>query len=286
MEEDEYTYLKKKVRDVLDIDLTGYKDHQMRRRLDAFIARAQAPGVVAYCKMLERDRDVCQKLRDFLTINVSEFFRDAEQYHILRTQILPELLRRNPRLKIWSAGCSIGAEPYSVAIILSEMLPAQKHTILGTDLDAVILAQARAGGPYTGSDVRNVEKTRLLKHFTSREGVYTLRERIRQKVQFKQHNLMSDYFEKGFDLIVCRNVVIYFSDDAKGKLYRGFYGSLKEDGGLFIGGTESMLGSSGRGFEKVCTSFYRKLAVGAGERVNEGRAVGLKAREKEGGRVA
>lgn len=286
MKDEEYLYLTKKIRDLLDIDLGGYKNHQMRRRLDAYIARAQVPEVVAYCKILERDKEVCQKLRDFLTINVSEFFRDAEQYEVLRTRILPELLKRNRKLNIWSAGCSNGAEPYSVAIILNELCQHQNYRIVATDIDTGILARANAGGPYIESDVRNVDKKLLIKHFVAEGQRYMVAEKIRRTVEFRQQNLLSDPFEKGFDLIVCRNVVIYFSDDAKSKLYRGFYDSLNENGMLFIGGTESMLGSSGLGFEKVCTSFHRKLPTDAMEQAEKGRVARLNVRDKESERIA
>lgn len=284
MDEEEYTYLKNRIHHLLDIDLSGYKDHQMRRRLDSYIARAQEPGVVAYCKMLERDREQCLKLRDFLTINVSEFFRDAEQYEVLRTRVLPELLKKNPKLNIWSAGCSNGSEPYSIAILLEEASPYQKHKILATDIDVGILAKARAGGPYIASDVRNVGKGLLAKHFKCEEGSYWVTDRVKKKVEFRMHNLLKDPFEKGFDLLICRNVVIYFTDDAKKMLYRGFYESLKEGGYLFIGGTETMLGTSDLPLERVCASFHRRIPAAEAAQPRAGRAVS--SRTERGDRVA
>ena len=285
MNEEEYTYLKKKIHRLLNIDLDGYKDHQMRRRLDSFIVRAQAPGVTAYCKMLEQDGQACQKLRDFLTINVSEFFRDADQYKILRTGILPELMRNSARLNIWSAGCSNGSEPYSVAIILEEIASYQKHRILATDLDVGILARARAGGPYAPSDVRNVDKSLLPKYFKNVGDEYWVTDRIRQKVEFKQQNLLMDPFEKGFDMIVCRNVVIYFADEAKRKLYHGFYDSLKPNGVFFMGGTETMLGVTDLKYEKICASFHRKCVDGEKARPRVTGTTPLTARER-GDRIA
>jgi chemotaxis protein methyltransferase CheR len=284
MNEEEYTLLKNKIRHLLDIDLSGYKDHQMRRRLDSYIARAQAPGVVAYCKMLERDRGACQKLRDFLTINVSEFFRDAEQYEVLRGRVLPELLKKSARLNIWSAGCSNGAEPYSIAILLEEASPYQKHRILATDIDMGILAKARAGGPYIPSDVRNVEERLLAKYFRCEEGSYWVNDRVKKKIEFRMHNLLKDPFEKGFDLLVCRNVVIYFTDDAKKMLYRGFYESLKEGGYLFIGGTETMLGTSDLSLERVCASFHRRVPAAEAVQPRAGRLAS--SRIERGDRVA
>jgi chemotaxis protein methyltransferase CheR len=284
MNDEEYTYLKKKILKLLNIDLGGYKDHQMRRRLDAFISRTEAPGVAAYCKTLDGDRQVCQKLRDFLTINVSEFFRDKDQYEILRTRILPELMANGPRLSIWSAGCSIGAEPYSIAIMLEEMASYHRHRILASDLDTGILAKAKAGGPYLPADVKNVDKNLLAKHFKKVENDYWVTDRIRERVEFRQHNLLMDPFVKDFDLIVCRNVVIYFTDDAKRKLYRGFYESLKDNGVFFMGGTETMLGASDLKFEKICASFHRKCVDGGKVRPGAKRTP-LEAKER-GDRIA
>ena len=96
------------------------------------------------------------ELQDFLTINVSSFFRDEKQFQRLQSVILPELLQNNRRLNIWSAGCSNGAEPYSIAIILTELSDRHDHRILATDIDDTILERAKSGGPYKAADVKNV----------------------------------------------------------------------------------------------------------------------------------
>ncbi len=261
MTEEEYGYLKKKINDILKIDLQGYKDHQMRRRLNGFIARVNAASIVEYCKALETNGEESQKLRDFLTINVSEFFRDPQQYETLRTKMLPELIKNNPKLNIWSAGCSIGAEPYSVAMLLEGITPFTKHRIIATDIDDVILAKAKAGGPYTAADVRSVKSDVLKRCFREEDGAYWVVDRIKEKVDFKRQNLLKDTFEKGFDLIICRNVVIYFTEESKTTLYQNFYNSLKENGVFFIGGTETLLGAHKLELERMHTSFHVKRAV-------------------------
>ena len=111
MTDREYSFLKDRILKLTGIDLQDYKSQQMRRRLDGYLGRTHFTGVIPFCKELERNREAVQKLRDFLTINVSEFFRDAEQYQTLETRILPDLLKRNPNLQIWSAGCSSGPSP-------------------------------------------------------------------------------------------------------------------------------------------------------------------------------
>ena len=257
MNDQEFEYLKKKILVLTDIDLNNYKAQQMRRRLDGLVTN-ESGNVAAYCKHIERDKDALKKLSNFLTINVSEFFRDANQFQQLKTTVLPELLGNTERLNIWSAGCSIGAEPYSVAMMLENLTPGQKHRILATDIDADVLAKAKNGGPYTSADIANVDKSLLLKYFTHSDKGYQVIDSIKSRVEFRRHNLLKDSFQQGFDLVICRNVVIYFSDDAKRTLYAGFYNSLKEKGIMFIGATETLLDASGLGLERIHNCFYRK----------------------------
>ncbi len=195
---------------------------------------------------------------DFLTINVSNFFRDTEQFGLLKTRVLPELLQQSPRLSIWSAGCSHGAEPYSVAIILAELSPGQGHRILATDIDRIILARARAGGPYTSADVKGVSRALLLKYFVKSDAAYWITKSMRQAIEFKQHDLLNDPFEVGFDLVICRNVTIYFAEQAKRKLNQRLCDSVKRSGVLIIGGTESMPDPGDMCLERKYNCFYRK----------------------------
>lgn len=261
MNDQEYSYLTKKILELINIDLCDYKANQMRRRLDGFVARSNISGIVPFCDMLERDEATLNKLRDFLTINVSEFFRDLNYFETLQTTILPKLLRHNPNLNLWSAGCSNGAEAYSVAIILERLSPYGDHNILATDIDDSSLMKAIAGGPYRPAEIKNAPRQFVKKYFTSSDESYITVDRIRQKVVFRKHDLLHDRYERDFDLIMCRNVVIYFSDETKRKLNRNFHNSLKENGVLFIGGTETMPDTNDIGFEKLQTCFYRKLLI-------------------------
>lgn len=261
MEDQEYTYLKDHIRKLTGIDLDHYKTQQMRRRLEGFLARIPDTSVVPYCKLLERDPDALSRLKDFLTINVSEFFRDTVHFEMLKTKVFPELLSNTDSLKVWSAGCSIGAEPYTMAMILEELQPDGNYRIFGTDLDSQVLNKAKAGGPYTAADVKNVPKHTMLKYFTKTGDTYQVVDKIRGKVSFQQQNLLKDTFSRGFDLIVCRNVVIYFSDAAKHKLNQEFHSSLKDNGILFIGGTETLLDAQALGFKRTYTSFYQKTSL-------------------------
>ena len=262
MTDEEYNYLKENILRATGIDLESYKSQQMRRRLDGFLSRIPGSGVEPYCEMLLNDPEAQQRLKDFLTINVSEFFRDNDQFNVLKTRILPDLVSKNTStLKIWSAGCSIGAEPYSVAMILDDINPKCNYQIIATDLDQTILTKAKAGGPYKEADLKNANRLQLAKYFTHNDQDYTVVDKMKARIEFRQQNLLKDTYSKGFDLIICRNVVIYFTDEAKREINQGFYNSLKDNGMLFIGGTETLLDAPEIGFKRIATSFYTKTPV-------------------------
>jgi len=263
MDDQEYGYLMKRILDLAKIDLGAYKSQQMRRRLEGFIDRSGSSTVAEYCRTIDGDQKMMRELLDFLYINVSEFFRDDQPFRYLENSLLPELLRQTPRLNIWSAACSCGQEPYSIAMILERLSPGARHRILATDIDVGALEQARNGGPYPRSEVKNVNERLLKQYFVETEDGYRVADKIRGRVEFRQHNLLRDRFERGFDLIVCRNVVIYFSDEVKGKLYQEFHRSLKANSVLFTGGTEVMLRASDEGFRSMAPSFYRRVAADA-----------------------
>ncbi len=254
----EYTYLKARIKRLTGIDLGSYREQQMRRRLSAFLSRTSAPNVFAYCRMLEHDSGLLDELCKFLTIKVSEFFRDSLQFEQLRTIVLPRLLADNPCLNIWSTGCSIGGEPYSFAIILDKICPYRTHGILATDIDESSLMKARAGGPYRSTEMKNVPEPLLQEYFSNREGSYWVSDKIRRRVEFRKHDLLCDPFEEGFDLISCRNVAIYFTDEARLHLNCRFHSSLREGGILFVGGTETIMNARAIGFAALDHCFYVK----------------------------
>jgi chemotaxis protein methyltransferase CheR len=271
----EYSYLKTRIKQLTGIDLDDYRERQMRRRLTSFISRTSAPSVVAYCRMVENDRAMLEDLRSFLTIKVSEFFRDPLPFEQLRTEILPRLLMDRSRLDIWSTGCSVGGEPYSIAIILDKLTPYAKHRILATDIDEISLARARAGGPYRSNEVRSVPTQLLREYFEVVEECYRVNEKIRRKVEFRKHDLLREPFETGFDLIVCRNVAIYFTEEAKMRLNQQFCQSLSPGGILFVGGTEAIARSREIGLATLGHCFYRKQSMDSSriQAVDEERAV-------------
>lgn len=207
--------------------------------------------------MLDKDARLYKEFINYMTINVTEFFRTPEKFLDLETKVLPEILAKSSKLNIWSAGCSVGAEPYSLAMILKDMTPTVKHRILATDLDAEMLGKAK-GGVYTSAEFKNISNNRASKYFKEINGTYAIDGEIKSCIEFKQHNLLLDKFETGFDLILCRNVVIYFTEEAKDVLYRRFLKSLKPGGVMFVGGTEAILNFRDIGFTSYLPFFYRK----------------------------
>jgi chemotaxis protein methyltransferase CheR len=225
--------------------------------------------IAQYCHRLDHDREETIKLRNFLTINVSEFYRDQVHFDALRKVVFPELLKNTTKLNIWSAGCSDGQEPYSFAMILDELTPGVKHRILATDLDRESLSKAAAGGPYLPQDIRNVSNTLVTKYFTLSGDHYWVNEKIRERITFSHQDLTRDAFPLGFDLISCRNVTIYFSNEAKAIMNTKFHSSLKENGVLFIGATETMLNANEMGFLRMLACFYRKSPLTKNGEVKE-----------------
>ena len=256
-DERDWEEFKKKLFDKSTIDLNQYKPAQMQRRITNLMARHGAKTYMEWFGKIDNDPKLYKDFIDYLTINVTEFFRTPEKFDELEKHVYNDLMAKSSRLSIWSAGCSIGAEPYSIAMALNEMTPGVSHKILATDLDLEMLAKAKQG-VYSMNEIKNIPAPRLKKYFAEDSGQYRLAEEIKRKVEFKRHNLLLDRFESGFDLILCRNVVIYFTEEAKDKLYRRFYEALKPGGVLFVGGTEAILNFRDMGYVQYRPFFYRK----------------------------
>jgi len=259
MESDTYALVKSSIKKLLAIDLDYYKDEQMKRRLDSWLVRSQRSSWRDYFQYVASNPEEQQRLRDYLTINVTEFFRDPERWATLKRDVLPALLEQSPvGLRVWSAGCSTGVEAYTLAILLDEVAPHRKHWILATDIDRGALQKARAGGPYSADEIRNLTPQQRARYIDSKAQNYVRAELV-QRVTFREQDLFTERFESGFDLIVCRNVVIYFTNDAKTMLYRKFQTALRPGGVLFLGGTEIIPHPAEVGLQNFGISFYRKI---------------------------
>jgi chemotaxis protein methyltransferase CheR len=261
----EYNYIRRQILALVKVDLNCYKAPQMQRRLQVYLVRSGHANWPKFFRTIQNDSAALRKFRDYLTINVSSFFRDPDKYKHLETVILPELLGQCPTLRVWSAGCSHGQEAYSLAMLLAEATKSDyRHQILATDIDSSALEKARAGGPYTLSELTNIPPALLSRHFSFLNNSYWVKEELRRKISFRQHNLLADPIAGGFDLIVCRNVVIYFEPAAKDELYHRFFSALRPGGIFFVGGTEIISKATPMGFENAGISFYRRNGLGRG----------------------
>jgi chemotaxis protein methyltransferase CheR len=266
MEMDLYNQVKRTIWNMLDIDLDHYRDEHMRRRLDTWLLRSGAQDWTKYFKRLRCDAHELSRFRDYLTINVSSFFRDLDRWkcleELLARQLLCEARGRDGNgggLRIWSAGCSIGAEPYSLAILLAELSPSGGHHLLATDLDRSALARSLCRGPYNAEEVQNIALP-LLDVYLERGGPpFYVRDCLAHKVEFREHNLLADPFPEAVDLIICRNVAIYFTEQTQNLLYRKFHASLRAGGILFVGETELVPHFSEIGFRRIGLSFYQRV---------------------------
>ena len=239
------------------IDLALYKEAQMKRRLTSLYEKKGYKSFVDFFNALDKDRDLLYEFLDRMTINVSEFYRNGKRWEVLQNKIFPKLLQDNKRLKIWSAACSTGEEPYSLAMVLSNYVPLSQVNILATDLDENVIQKAKLG-LYPERSLAEVPKDIQAKYFKHEGGFYKVAEEIKKTVTFKKHNLLKDNYESNFDLIVCRNVMIYFTEEAKDQIYENFSKALRPGGILFVGSTEQIFNPSRYGFEVEDTFFYRK----------------------------
>ncbi len=254
----DYTYLKKEVLALTGIDLDSYKEKQMKRRIDTLISKHKIEGYDKYVQGLKTDKALFEEFVNYITINVSEFYRNPDQWQLMDQTVIPELIGKfGKNLKIWSAACSTGDEPYSLVMALSRHLPLSNIKIYATDLDKQVIAKAKVG-LYTEKSVASVPADLKKKYFTQVGSSYKISDEIKSHVEFKEHNLLKDPYPTEYHMIVCRNVLIYFTEEAKDMVFRKYYKSLASGGVLFIGSTEQIINYREMGFERKNSFFYQK----------------------------
>ncbi len=241
----------------LEIDLTLYKETQMKRRLTSLRDKRGYPNFKSYFKAISQDRLLLNEFLDRITINVSEFYRNPKRWEVMQSVILPSLLDNSKKLTIWSAACSTGEEPYSIALMMKEHFPNTAFQILATDIDNMVLARAKEG-TYTDQSLKELPDSIKHKYFRQKSGLYHIDNEVKRHVRFKKHDLLADGYPRNMDLIVCRNVLIYFTDQAKTIIYQNFSDSLKRDGVLFVGSTEQIFSPDKYNMSLIDTFFYKK----------------------------
>lgn len=246
----DFIMLKKLIKSKLGFNCEQYKASHFKRRIDV---RMRATGCVNYSdyiKVLNKDQLEYRHLKDALTVNVTEFFRNPDTYNVVEKELLPAIISLKSRtplksIRIWSAGCSIGVEAYSIAILLHRLLGKDfkkyKISIIGTDIDENSLSKAREG-IYSKLDIKNVDDETIEKYFEASDGKYHVIDELKNITSFKKNDLISGTKLKGFDIIFCRNVTIYFEKELQEKLYYNFYEALNEGGFYVMGKTETLIG--------------------------------------------
>jgi len=247
--------------------LNGYREEFLLRRISYHFNRSGIESTEEYFLRLSKDPQFLNDLIDSLTVNLSYFFRNKESFEFLKCDVFPHLFNKFKRVRIWSMGCSIGAEIYSVALILHAMNCLDKAELIATDSDQSVLLRAQTG-KYCPTELKHFPKEYekyLIKTDESfnRHKMVLLDPIIKNAVYFQRHDLTSlkPLTKKGmrkFQLLICRNVMIYFSREIKESLYSLFYDWLEPGGILFIGANELLMGPAKNKFEAIRSQFYKK----------------------------
>ena len=225
----------------LNIHLSCYKVDYIKRRLLSRMNSTRQENYVDYHAYLRKTPEEEEKLRNALTINVTKFYRDTDAFNLIRDVIFPDILKSRKKIRMWSAGCSSGEEPYTYAIMIYELTRGVTagNVILATDIDQEILKKAKEG-VYEKSTLDNLDPKLVVKHFEQLpDGKYKVRDHIKSMVQFQQHDLMKGiHASRDNDIVSCRNVTIYFNEEQKKLLVKLMYDALRPDGYYIMGMSE------------------------------------------------
>lgn len=257
---DDYTTLCEGVRRLTGIDLLQYKRGQMERRIRTFATKQGHSDLAAYLKVLQADKAKVDEFLDRVTINVSQLWRNPEQWTLLGKTVLPELAKDAGRVRAWSAGCSYGAEAYTLAAVASAAIPRARVTIKGTDIDPRMVERARKG-EFSREDARSAPKADLARYFDETPDGFRGKAELRRLVSFETGDLLLGRIPReAYDLVLCRNTVIYFNEDVRDALHERLVQSLRPGGVLMIGSTERVTKPRELGLEPTHPFVYRKAA--------------------------
>lgn len=253
--EQDYFLFVQHVKKKYGINLSFYKEAQMKRRLTSLREKRGFSTFQEFIKAVDKNQELYNEFLDRMTINVSEFFRNGSRWDVLKDKIIPLLSAK--RLKCWSSACSTGEEPYTLAMIFRYYYPDLQPDILATDIDEGAIKKAREG-IYPERSLKEVPVNIKKKFFREDNGLFYLNQEIKTSVKYKKIDLLTDLFDHDYDLIICRNVMIYFTEEAKHLLYQKFSKALKPGGILFVGSTEQIFNPAQYQLETVDNFFYRK----------------------------
>jgi chemotaxis methyl-accepting protein methylase len=260
-EEQVYDMVRRHLLKARGFDVSGYSKSFLGRAVRRRVGRSQCQSALEYVALLRRNDDEVNELIAALSVNVTDFFRDAGAFEALTYHVIAPLVAQKielgwSALRIWSAGCATGQETYTIAICVSEQLRRSRQgknlvvRVQGTDLSRSALRTA-SQGTYTEAQVKGVPLPILSSYFTKVDSGYEVSPELKRMVRFSLGNLLDRPSLKFFDLIVCRNVVIYFSRPMHDKLVRNFQAALRPGGYLMLGRTETLMGDPRSLFEVV-----------------------------------
>lgn len=242
----------------LNLELDAYKEKQLQRRINTVMAQSGVTSLEDYSALIQQDSAVRQQFLNYITINVTDFFRNRELFENFEEQLVTNLTPKFHKLRIWSAACSIGSEPYSLAMITEKNNLALETKILGTDIDEVVLQKARQG-KFKEYELKNLPLIEKKEYFKQDGQEYILDNSIKQMVEFKQHDLIRDPYGSNYHAVICRNVTIYFKKEVKDEIYHKLSAALVPGGLLFTGATETIYRPDQFGLNKIGSFIYEKV---------------------------
>jgi len=254
---DDYLGFCEGLRQICGIDLTQYKRPQMERRLRSYWTRLGISKLTDAVPLLRKDAAQLDDLLDRVTINVSQLWRHPDQWERLGDGILQELAAFG-RLRAWSAGCSYGAEAYTLAAVCADAIPTTTVRIHGTDIDHRMVARAKLG-EFSAADARTAPAGPMQRWFERTPDGWRAKEPLRAMTTFAVGDLLKlRPSASSYELIVCRNTVIYFADQIRDELHASFAHALRPGGILVIGGTERITDAASLGLAAIHPFIYRK----------------------------
>ncbi|MDD4299839.1 MAG: protein-glutamate O-methyltransferase CheR [Methanomicrobium sp.] len=244
MTDSDFQTLKRTIEKILGIQCGCYKEEYIKRRLLSRMRITGKEHYKDYNAMVISDKNEQELLRNALTINVTKFYRDKEVFDLLRTDIFPSLIKNKGRMRIWSAGCSTGEEPYTLALIIHDLIrlkPDANVTIFASDIDREVLKKAK-DGIYDKKSLENLSESQIRRHFTENsDGKFEVKPHLKDMIRFSFHDLMSGRPVTNYlDMVLCRNVTIYFTEEQKNDLAKMFHPALVSKGFYVMGKTEFM----------------------------------------------
>ncbi|MFH0772416.1 MAG: protein-glutamate O-methyltransferase CheR [Candidatus Omnitrophota bacterium] len=257
MSETDFKFLLDKIQRNKGADFSLYRTATLKRRIDSRMRTTGCLDYSDYIIYLNKNPEEYDNLISAITINVTEFFRNPETFTILEKKVIPEIIRSKKErgrkvIRAWSAGTSNGEEAYSLAVLFLEALKENiadfDVVVYGTDVDPACIEKGKAG-IYTALSIKEIDKERLAKYFNKNEESYEINDNVKKLTKFTAHNLVSDEFLKHLDLILCRNVIIYFTRPLQEMVYSNFARALNKGGILVLGKVESLWGYAKENFE-------------------------------------